>query len=109
MFRDKMEFKKITVSDCFRPGKKQPYKSRSLVSYIPSPCYHTLIFLSLRKLKNSNMYIKEFMSYPDYQNESRVLKNRYDLSSLMQNEKSKFKMKAGSLVFGTYTIEYNKD
>ena len=55
------------------------------------------------------MYIKEYMSYQDYQNESRVLKNRYDLSSLMQNEKSNFKMKAGSLVFGTYTIEYNKD
>ena len=91
MFRDRMELKEITVSDCFRLLKEQPYNSRPLVFYIPSPWHHKLIFLSLRKLKNSNMYIKEFMNYADYQNERKILKYRYNLSTLMQKEKSEFK------------------
>ena len=37
MFRDRMEFKEITVSDSVRLGKEQPYKSRPLVFYIQSP------------------------------------------------------------------------
>ena len=47
------------------------------------------------------MYIKEFLNYADYQNEKKILKYRYDLSSLMQEEKSELKIKAGSIVFGT--------
>ena len=88
MFRDRTDLKEITVSDCFRHGKEQPNKSRPLVFYIPSPWHHKLIFLSLRKLNNSNMYIKEFT---DYQNERKILKYRYDFSTLMQKEKSELK------------------
>ena len=49
------------------------------------------------------------MNYADYQNERKILKYRYDLSSLMQKEKLKFKIKAGRLLFGTYTIDCNKE
>ena len=100
MFRDTMELEAITVSDCFRLGKEQPDESRPLIFYIP--WHHKFIFLSLRKLKKSKMYIKELMSYADayYQNERKILKYRYDLSSLKQKEKSEFKIKARSLVFG---------
>ena len=55
------------------------------------------------------MYIKEFMNYADCQNERKNLKHRYDVSSLMQKEKPEFKIKAGSLVFGTYTIDCQKE
>ena len=48
------------------------------------------------------------MNYADYQNERKILQCRHELSSLMQKEKSEFKIKAGSLVFGTYTIDCNK-
>ena len=37
----------------------------------------------------------------------KILKYGYDLSSLMQKEKSVLKIKAGSLVFGPYTSDYN--
>ena len=38
MFRDRMELKEITVSDCFRLGNEQPQRSRPLVFfYIPLP------------------------------------------------------------------------
>ena len=37
MFRDRVEFKEITVSDSLRIGKEQPYISRPLVFYIPYP------------------------------------------------------------------------
>ena len=38
------------------------------------------------------MYIKEFMDYADYQYEKKILKYRYNLSSLMQKEKSKINL-----------------
>ena len=47
--------------------KEQAYKSRSLVFYIPSACHHRPIFLSLRKLKSSSMYIRDKTIYADYQ------------------------------------------
>ena len=39
----------------------------------------------------------------------KILKYGYDLSSLMQKEKSVLKIKAGSIVFGLYTSDYNKE
>ena len=65
--------KQTSVSDCFRLGIEQPYKLTLLVIYNPSPWHHKLFFLSLRKLKNLIMYIKEFMNYADYQNERKIL------------------------------------
>ena len=111
-FKDRMELKEITVSDCFKLGKEQPYKSKPLVVYIPSSWHHKrILFWSLRKLKNSSIYIKELMNYADYQNERKILKYNYDLSSLMQ-KKSEFKMKVGSLVLAltqfTVTKRFNR-
>ena len=40
-----MEPKEKTVSDCFRLGKEQPDKPRTLVFYVPCPWYHKLIFV----------------------------------------------------------------
>ena len=108
MFRDMIKLEEITVSDCFRLGKEQPHKSGPFVFFISSPWHHKIIFFVIEKGKNSNMYIKEFMNFADYQNERKFLKCNYELSSLMQKEKSEFKIKAGSLVFGTYTIDCNK-
>ena len=99
-----MELKENTVSDCFRLGKEQAYKSRSLVFYIPSACHHRPIFLSLRKLKSSSMYIRDKTIYADYQIKRKNLKYKYDLNFFMQKEKSEFKTKAGSLVFGSHAI-----
>ena len=84
--------------------KEQAYKSRSLVFYIPSACHHRPIFLSLRKLKSSSMYIRDKTIYADYQIKRKNLKYKYDLNFFMQKEKSEFKTKAGSLVFGSHAI-----
>ena len=110
--RDRMELKEITVSDCFKLGKEQPYKLKPLVFYIHSTWHHKRnLFWSLRKLKNSIIYIKELFNYADYQNERKILKYKYDLSSLMQ-KKSEFKIKAGSLVLAltqfTVTKRFNR-
>ena len=49
------------------------------------------------------------MKFLDYQTEKKTLKYRYDLSSLIYKKKTEFKIKSGSLVFSTYTIDCNKE
>ena len=54
------------------------------------------------------MYIKEFINYAENQSDRKILKYRYNLRYLMQKN-STFKIEGGSLVFGIYTIDCNKE